>query len=152
MSPLSMRNMVSMMADKIPVEEGVSWDDAVESMKLRANEVNFKFVGSSPLWKEIEAVTGEPSARVEIFRFCDASVARAILDEVPEFIVFLPCRIALSEDAEGKLWVMTLDWDVAWLDYTQNTNSHLPKELREDATSIRENIRYIMEGAATGDF
>ena len=152
MSPLSMRNMVSMMADKIPVEEGVSWDDAVESMKLRANEVNFKFVGSSPLWKEIEAVTGESSARVEIFRFCDASVARKILDEVPEFIVFLPCRIALSEDAEGKLWVMTLDWDVAWLDYTQNTNSHLPKELREDAKSIRENIRYIMEGAATGDF
>lgn len=152
MSPLSMRNMVSMMADKIPVAEDVSWDDAVEAMKLRANEVNFKFVGSSPLWKQIEAETEQPSTKVEIFRFCDARVARKILDEVPEFIVFLPCRIALLEDSEGKLWVMTLDWDVSWLDYAQNPNTHLPKDLREDATRVRESIAYIMEGAATGDF
>ena len=152
MSPLSMRNMVSMMADKIPVEEGVSWDDAVEAMKLRANEVNFKFVGSSPLWKQIEAETEKPSAKVEMFRFCDARMARKILDEVPEFIVFLPCKIALLEDAEGKLWVMTLDWDVSWLDYAQNPNNHLSKDIREHAKVIRENIQYIMEGAATGDF
>lgn len=152
MSPLSMRNMVSMMADKIPVAEDVSWDDAVEAMKLRANEVNFKFVGSSPLWKQIEAETEQPSTKVEIFRFCDARVARKILDEVPEFIVFLPCRIALLEDADGKLWVMTLDWDVSWLDYAQNPNTHLPKDLREDAERVRESIAYIMEGAATGDF
>ena len=151
-SPLSMRDMISIMADKIPVAEDVSWDDAVEAMKLRANEVNFKFVGSSPLWKQIEAETEEPSTKVEIFRFCDARVARKILDEVPEFIVFLPCRIALMEDGEGKLWVMTLDWDVNWLDYAQNPNSHLTKDLRENATRIRESIAYIMEGAATGDF
>ncbi len=152
MSPLSMRNMVSMMTDKIPVAEDVSWDDAVEAMKLRANEINFKFVGSSPLWKQIEAETEEPSTKVEIFRFCDARVARKILDEVPEFIVFLPCRIALLEDADGKLWVMTLDWDVSWLDYAQNPNTHLPKDLREDAKRVRESIAFIMKGAATGDF
>ncbi len=152
MSPLSMRNMISMMTDKIPVADDVSWDDAVESMKLRANEVNFKFVGSSALWKEIEAVTEQPSAKVEIFRFCDAAVARKILDEVPEFIVFLPCKIALIEDANGKLWVMTLDWDVSWMDFAQNPNNHLAKDLRADAKQIRDNIRYIMEGAATGEF
>jgi uncharacterized protein (DUF302 family) len=152
MSPLSMRSMVSMMADKIPVDEGVSWDDAVEAMKLRANEVNFKFVGSSPLWKQIEAETEQPSAKVEMFRFCDARMARKILDEVPEFIVFLPCKIALLEDGEGKLWVMTLDWDVSWMDYAQNPNNHLSKDIREHAQLIRKNIQYIMEGAATGDF
>ncbi len=151
MSPLSMRDMMGIMAEKIPVEEGISWDDAVEAMKLRANEVNFKFVGSSKLWKEIEAVTGKPSAKVEMFRFCDAEVARNILDAVPEFIVFLPCKIALLEDGEGKLWVMTMDWDVSWLDYSQNPNSHLAKSIREDAQRIRENLHYIMEGAATGD-
>ncbi len=152
MSPMSMRSMVSMMADKIPVEDGISWDDAVEAMKLRANEVNFKFVGSSPLWKQIEAETEQPSAKVEMFRFCDARMARKILDEVPEFIIFLPCKIALLEDAEGKLWVMTLDWDVSWLDYSQNPNNHLSKDIREHAQLIRKNIQYIMEGAATGDF
>ena len=151
-SPLSMRDMLGIMADKIPVDEDVSWDDAVEAMKLRANEVNFKFVGSSPLWKEIEAVTGQPSAKVEMFRFCDGAVARKILDTVPEFVIFLPCSISLIEDGDGQLWVMTLDWDIEWLDFAQNRNSHLSKELREDAARIRESIAYIMEGAATGDF
>jgi hypothetical protein len=101
---------------------------------------------------KVEAVTGQPSAKVEMFRFCDAAVARRILDVVPEFIVFLPCKIALMEDGEGKLWVMTMDWDVSWLDYAQNPNSHLAKDIRVDAQKIRDSMRYIMEGAATGDF
>ena len=151
LSPLSMRDMLGIITHKLPLEEDVTWDDAVESMKLRANEVNFKFVGSSPLSKEIEALTDAPSPRIEIFRFCDALVARKILDYMPEFIVFLPCKIALIEDADGQIWIMTMDWDVSWLDFAQNPNSHLSKELRADAKTIRENIRYIMEGAASGD-
>jgi len=153
LSPLSMRDMIGVMAEKMPVAEDVTFEDAVDSMKLRANEINFKFVGHSPLWRDVRAITGdEDTPRVEIFQFCDAVVARKILDYVPEFVVFLPCRIALLEDTHGKLWVMTLDWDVNWLNYAQNPNSVLDKDLRADATRIREGIRYIMEGAATGDF
>ena len=63
-----------------------------------------------------------------------------------------PCRIALLEDADKKLWVMTLDWDVNWLDYSQNPNSKLADDLIADATRIRDALHYIMEGAATGDF
>ncbi|MCP4767352.1 MAG: DUF302 domain-containing protein [Gammaproteobacteria bacterium] len=151
-SPLSLRDMISIMADKMPVAEDVSFDDAVDSMRLRANEINFKFVGHSPLWKDIAAITGEETPRVEIFSFCDAMVARKVLDFAPEFIVFIPCRIALLEDADGKLWVMTLDWDVNWLNLAQNPNSVLDQELRAEAIRIRDGIRYIMEGAATGDF
>jgi uncharacterized protein (DUF302 family) len=151
-SPLSLRDMISIMADKMPVAEDVSFDDAIESMKLRANEINFKFVGHSPLWKDVAAITGEDTPRVEIFSFCDAIVARKVLDFAPEFIVFIPCRIALIEDAQGQIWVMTLDWNVNWLNLAQNPNSVLDKELREEAIRIREGIRYIMEGAATGDF
>ncbi len=153
LSPLSLRDMISIMADKMPVAEDVSFDDAVDSMKLRANEINFKFVGHSPLWKDIVAITGdENTPRAEIFSFCDATVARKVLDHAPEFIVFIPCRIALIEDADRKLWVMTLDWDVNWLNLAQNPNSVLDKELRDEAIRIREGIRYIMEGAASGDF
>ena len=153
MSPISMRDMIGIMAEKMPVAEDVSFDDAVDSMKLRANEINFKFVGHSPLWRDVRAITGdENTPRVEIFQFCDAVLARKILDYVPEFVVFLPCRVALLEDAHGKLWVMTLDWDVSWLNYAQNPNSILDRDLRAEATRIREGIRYIMEGAATGDF
>ena len=152
-SPLSLRDMISIMADKMPVAEGVSFDDAVDSMKLRANEINFKFVGHNPLWKDVVAITGnEDTPRVEIFNFCDAMVARKVLDYAPEFVVFIPCRIALLEDGEGKLWVMTLDWDVNWLNLAQNPNSQFDEELRADAERIRDGMRYIMKGAATGDF
>ncbi len=152
LSPLSLRDMLAIMADKMPVADDVSFDDAVDSMKLRANEINFKFVGHSPLWKDVAAITGEDTPRVEIFHFCDAMVARKILDYAPEFVVFIPCRIALLEDAQGKLWVMTLDWDVNWINLAQNPNSVLDEELRADAIRIREGMRYIMEGAASGDF
>lgn len=151
-SPLSLHDMFSIMAEKMPVDESVSFDDAVEAMKLRANLVNFKLVGHQPMWKEIEAITGTEQPKIEIFQFCDATVARKILDYAPEFAVFLPCRIALLEDAQGKLWVMTLDWDIGWLDYVQNPNSVLDVELRKEAKRIRDAMRYIMEGAATGDF
>jgi hypothetical protein len=40
---------------RVPVKAGVSFDDAVDSLKLRANARNFKFVGHSPLSKEVEA-------------------------------------------------------------------------------------------------
>ncbi len=153
LSPLSLRDMISIMADKMPVAEDVSFEDAVDSMKLRANEINFKFVGHSPLWLDVKAITGdEDTPRIEIFQFCDAVVARKILDYAPEFVVFLPCRIALIEDADRKLWVMTLDWDVNWLNLAQNPNSVLDEELKNDAIRIRDGMRYIMEGAATGDF
>jgi uncharacterized protein (DUF302 family) len=151
-SPLSLRDMISIMADKMPVADDVSFDDAIESMRLRANEINFKFVGHSPLWKDVAAITGEETPRVEIFNFCDAMVARKILDYAPEFVIFIPCRIALLEDAQGKIWVMTLDWDVNWLNLAQNPNSVLDEELRADAKRIRDGMRYIMEGAASGDF
>lgn len=152
MNPMSLRDMFTIMAEKMPVDEGVSFEDAVESMKLRANLVNFKLVGHQPMWKEIESISGKPQPKVEIFQFCDAMVARKILDYAPEFVVFLPCRVALLEDAEGQVWVMTLDWDVGWLDYAQNPNSALDVELRKEAKRIRDAIFYIMEGAVTGDF
>lgn len=152
MSPLSFRDMVGIMADKMLINEDVSFEDAVDSIKLRANEVNFKLVGHNPLWKQVKAITGEDTPRVEIFQFCDAIVARKILDYVPEFVVFIPCRIALLEDADGRLWVMTLDWDISWLNFAQNPNSELDKELRKEAQRIRNAMRYIMEGAVTGDF
>ncbi len=152
-SPLSLRDMISIMADKMPVAEDVSFEDAVDAMKLRANEINFKFVGHSPLSMDVVAISGdENTPRVEIFQFCDAMVARKVLDYAPEFVVFLPCRIALIEDADRKLWVMTLDWDANWLNLAQNPNSVLDEDLKNEAIRIRDGMRYIMEGAATGDF
>ena len=87
---------------------------------------------------------------LEFFSFCDLITMRMIVDYVPEFIAFLPCRIAVIEDAEGAIWLVTLDWDVRWLDTSPNPNRISP-ELRERAISVRERIETIMEAAANGD-
>lgn len=151
-NPFSMQEMIAMMAVKYPAKEGLSFDDVVEAMKTKANEINFKLVGVNPLWKDIVAITGKTDTpRVEFYSFCDALVARELLDLSLEFAVFLPCRVAVVEDAYKKIWVLTLDWDVRWLDTSKNPNQ-ISDKLREGAIKIRESIDKIMRAGASGEF
>lgn len=152
MNPFSMQEMIAMMAVKYPAKEGLSFDDVVESMKTKANEINFKFVGVNPLWKDVVAISGKTDTpRVEFYSFCDAMIARELLDLSLEFAIFLPCRIAVVEDAHKKIWVLTLDWDVRWLDNSKNPNQ-ISAGLREKAIKVREAIDKIMKAGASGDF
>lgn len=151
-NPLSLRDMIAMMAVKYQAKEGLSYDDVVEAMKLKANELNFKYVGMNPLWKDVIAISGDKSTpRVEFYSFCDAMVAREILDYVLEFAIFLPCRVAVVEDANKKIWVMTLDWDVRWLDTSKNPNK-ITAKMRENSIMIREALDKIMRAGALGEF
>jgi uncharacterized protein (DUF302 family) len=149
-NPLSMREMISLMTYKVKAKPGISFDEVVESMKLRANTHNYKYVGHSPLSKDVEAVTGKPSPRVEVFSFCDSVVARRLLDYVPELIAFLPCRIAVLEDANKDIWLITIDWDISWLDYSQNPNKMDP-ELYKESRRIRDVMEDMMNAGANGD-
>jgi uncharacterized protein (DUF302 family) len=103
-SPLSIRELINLVTYKVAAQPGLSWDDVITSMKLRANKINLKFIGTHPVHKEIEAMTGKPTPRVEIYHFCDALLARELLDYSLEFAAFLPCRIAVVEDAQRKIW------------------------------------------------
>lgn len=151
-NPFSLRDMISMMAVKYEAKEGLSFDDVVEAMKVKANELNFKYVGVNPLWKDVVAISGKTDTpRVEFYSFCDAMVAREIMDYVLEFAVFLPCRIAVVEDAHKKIWVMTLDWDVRWLDTSKNPNK-ITAKMRDNAIMVREALDKIMRAGALGEF
>lgn len=150
LNPLSLRDMINMMTVKIKVDEGLTVDEVVESMNLRANLLNFKLVGHNAPWKVMESITGEPMPKVEILSYCDVMMMRRILDYSPEFVAFLPCRIAVIEDADKALWIITLDWDVRWLDTSPNPNK-MSAELRQDAITIRETIQSIMDAGASGD-
>ncbi|MCG6942558.1 MAG: DUF302 domain-containing protein [Thiohalocapsa sp.] len=129
---------------KMPLADGVSMDDAVDSMKLRANSLNFKLVAHLPLYKELQAM-GVESKRIEIFQFCDARIAKEMVTYNPDFSAYLPCRITLIEDADGKPWLVTLDLGKV----LQNAN--LSPELQEKAEQVRDNIQSIMEAGANGD-
>ena len=151
MMRMDAREAMNLFAFKYKVKPGVSFDHVVESMMLRASQVNLKFVGSNLIWKDFRAVLGDESApRVEVFSFCDIAVGRELLKAIPEMVVFLPCRIAVMEDADKAIWVLTLDWDVTSLDLAGKQTGVTP-ELREGARKIREKLDSVMRAGANGD-
>lgn len=129
---------------RVQVQQEVSFDDAVESLKLRANQHNLKFVGASPLYKEIEALTGKPAKRMEIFSFCDGLVAQQMIDADPLMISFMPCRIALLEDMQGGRWIISMMIDRAMM-------RALPAEIRAKAQRVMDAIKDTMLAASRGD-
>jgi uncharacterized protein (DUF302 family) len=129
---------------RVEIKAGVSFDEAVESLKLRANQQNLKFVGANQLYKEIEALTGKPSKRIEIFNFCDGLTAQKMIAANPLFIAFMPCRIALVEDVQGKRWVIAMMMDAEMIRV-------LPDDTRKDAERILGAMKDIMLAASTGD-
>lgn len=152
MSPLGLRQMVGMMALKRKVEDGVSFDDAIESMKTRANQENMKLVGHNVPYKLLRQIYDPKSPRLEILSFCDMVTLRQIVDVVPEFIIFLPCRIAVMEDAKGDVWLITLDWDVNWLGKGEKGKvPFLTDTLTKRARIVSKAIKSIMDAGATGD-
>lgn len=149
-NPFSLRDMVNMMTTKLKVDEGLTLEEVVESMNLRANLLNMRLVGHNTPWKIMESISGEPMPKVEILSYCDVMTMRDILDYSPEFVAFLPCRISVIEDSAGDLWVVMLDWDVRWLDTSPNPNK-MSEELRQKAIKIRDSLQSIMEAGAAGD-
>jgi len=129
---------------RVQIRDGVSFDDAVDSLKLRANQHNLKFVGASPLYKEIEALTGKPAKRMEIFSFCDGLTAQQMIAADPLMIAFMPCRIALVEDAQGTRWVISMMMDEAMI-------VALPVATRNNAQRIMAAMKDMMLAASNGD-
>jgi uncharacterized protein (DUF302 family) len=132
---------------KIPVAEDLSAEDVEETMKLVANEHNMSNVGELPLSTDIAAKQGKPYRYVKIFLFCNSLTAARMLDFNDAYSAYLPCRITLLEDHEGKLWLMTLNMDMMI-----HGGEPLPPELKEEALKVKKYILDIMNRGATGEF
>ncbi len=131
----------------VPVQEGLSTDDVVASLKSLATSKSLLFVGESPFYKQVEAITGEPYRYVNFLSFCDAQVGRKMLEYRDQYSGFMPCRIALVEDRTGKLALYSMN-----LDLMIHGGRPLPPDLKQDAIKVRDKILAIMQGAAAGEF
>jgi uncharacterized protein (DUF302 family) len=129
---------------KMPLADGVSFDDAVSSMKLRANVDNMKLVAELPLSKQVEAM-GKKARRMDIYQFCDPLTAQRMVEANINFAAYLPCRIALVEDNKGKGWLVMMNLDMMIHGAT------LDKELTKRATKVRDVLMDIMQAGANGD-
>jgi uncharacterized protein (DUF302 family) len=126
------------------IKEGIGMDEAVESMKLRANLLNMKLVAELPLSKQIEAM-GKKARRMEIFQFCDPLIAQRMVEANIHFAAYLPCRIALVEDEKGHGWLVMMNPDMML------TGATLSAELKKQATEVRDNLLEIMDAGVNGE-
>lgn len=130
---------------KLPLADGVSADDAIQALQSKAIELNMKLVAHQPLSKEL-AARGVQSGRLEIFQFCNPEDAHAMVLYNPIFAAYMPCRIALVEDRQGRNWLEMLNLDIL-ID-----NAGLPPKEKAIATRINDTLLTIMRAGANGDF
>jgi len=132
---------------KRAVDEGVSAEDAAEAMSSVATELNIKAVGVLPLSQEVEAKTGQKQRLLTIYQYCNPMTAMKMVDHSDAFSAYLPCRVAMIEDKQGKLWLYSLD-----MDFMIHGGKTLPDELLAEANKVKDTILKIMEAGATGEF
>jgi hypothetical protein len=140
-------NMADATVWKVAVKEGLTPADVEDTMRFVANEHNIKNVGELPLSGQIEAMTGEKPRYFKIFMFCNALTAANMLDYSDAFSAYLPCRVSMVEDKEGKLWLYSLNMDAMIYG-----GKKLPRALKEEAEGVKEIIQDIMNRGAAGDF
>jgi len=138
------QQMVRMSIQSFAIADGVTMDDAIESMKLRANFLNFKMVADLPLSEQVKAL-GKESRRMQILAFCDALIAKEMVEYDIIFAGFLPCRIAVIEDKDGKGWIVTTNMDMML------HAVDLPEKLQPLAKKVRDSIYSIVEAGVNGD-
>lgn len=132
---------------KVPVNEDLTAADVEETMKFVANEHNIKNVGELPLSAQIEAMNGKKSRFLKIYMFCNALTAAQMLEYSDSYSAYLPCRVSMVEDKQGKLWLYSLNMDAMIYG-----GKPLPAELKEEAMGVKDIILDIMKRGAEGDF
>ena len=132
---------------KQKVKEDLSVEDVEDVMKSVANELNIKDVGNLPLSKQVELMTGKKQRFLKIYMYCNPLTAVEMVDYSDAFSAYLPCRLSLVEDKQGKLWIYALNMDMMI-----HGGKTLPDGLRQEAERVRTVIKSIMDRAASGEF
>ncbi len=132
---------------KVPVEDGLTVDDVEVALRAVANELNIKNVGELPLSAQVEAMSGKKSRFFKIYMFCNALTAAQMLEYSDAYSAYLPCRVSLVEDKQGKLWLYSLNMDAMIYG-----GKPLPPALKEEAMGVKKIILEIMNRGAEGDF
>lgn len=132
---------------RVPVADDVSNEDAEEAMESIAIDKGIRSVGMLPLSEMVELQTGKKQRFLKIYQYCSPRVAMTMVDHSDAFSSYLPCRISLVEDKQGKRWLYTLDMNAMIYG-----GKPLPDFLLDKALKVQETISAIQQGGALGDF
>jgi uncharacterized protein (DUF302 family) len=82
---------------EVAVQEGVSYNDVIDSLKSISQGQNFVNPANFPIGEHMQLRGQPPVGILEVRAFCNLSLGAEIMQDHPEFVVFAPCRIAVYE-------------------------------------------------------
>jgi uncharacterized protein (DUF302 family) len=135
---------------ELPVKEGVSYQDVIDSLKSVSEGMNFVNPANFPIGEHMKLRGIDPQGVKEVHSFCNLSQGTEIMLDHPEFLVFAPCRIALYEkpDANKKLRLfLALDRPTFDLKSIDNPTPRAQKSAQE----LEDALIKLMAAASRGD-
>lgn len=135
---------------EVPVNEGVSYQDVVDSLKSVSEGMNFVNPANFPIGDHIKLRGIDPQGVKEVHALCNLTMGTDIMLDHPEFLVFAPCRIALYEkpDANKKLKLfLGLDRPTFDLKSIKNPTERAKKSAQE----LEDALILLMSKARKGD-
>lgn len=128
------------------VEEGVKLEDVIDAINSVGTNRNIKNVGELPLSEELKA-RGVKTGVVHVMSFCNPDTARKMLDFSPAMGGFLPCRVNIVEKEDGRLYIYTMNMDMAI-----KMGKKMPADLKEATMQVRNTMWEMLEKGSKGEF
>jgi uncharacterized protein (DUF302 family) len=135
---------------EIPVHDGVSYQDVVDSLKSISEGKNFVNPANFPIADHIKNRGIDPQGIKEVHSFCNLSLGTEIFLDHPEFLVFAPCRIALYEkpDINQKLKLFIA---LARPTFDLKSIKHPTLRAQKAAQELETTLLEIIDKASRGD-
>jgi len=134
---------------KMVIAEDTSKEEAIENalevMDEVAEEYGLMKVDEKTMPREGKFIA-DGGKYTHIRSYCSPSIADIFLNFSGEFIGFMPCRVGIVEDANGDLWIYTMN-----LDMMIHGGHVLPDELAKYAMDVKNAMIGMLEKGAAGE-
>ncbi len=134
---------------EVPVKEGVSYQDLLDSLKSVSAGMNYVSPASFNIAEQMKKRDIDPQGIKEVHAVCNLGMGTEIMLDHPEFIVFAPCRIAIYEkpDANQKLKLyIALDRPTYDLKSIKNPTERAKKSAQELEDGLIKLIDKVRKG------
>jgi uncharacterized protein (DUF302 family) len=135
---------------EVAVNEGVSYQDVIDSLKSVSEGMNFVNPANFPIAEHMKLRGIDPQGVKEVRSFCNLSMGTEIILDHPEFLVFAPCRIALYEKPDSnKMLKLYLGLDRPTFDL--NSIKNPSERAKKSAQELEDALINLIDKARKGD-
>lgn len=128
----------------LQIEGNNSIENVIQKIEEECENHKFTILKTYDYYEILKSKGFPIKRKVYIYEICQARTASLMLTENPLFSVFMPCRLAIYEDA-GRTVISTMD--MGFIIKTVKSNHDLYKE----ATTLSDSLKALMDSLAGED-